>query len=246
MYHIFDTDIAAMFGVNAAILFQNFCYWCEYNRANEQNYHDGYYWTYNSRKAFTELFPYMSAKQVSGAIDKLEQAGLIIKGIYNKDLRDRTLWYAVTERGIAMYQKGNMESSKRENGEPQKGKCIYTNINTNINSNKERDRERANELSESQESALSESQETALSEKSPRKRYGEYNHVLLSEKEHSKLIEDFGEEIAARYIRKVDEYCEQSGRRYKNYYLAIRNTFMARDGVKPVDKEDAEKWGMIL
>lgn len=238
MYHIFDTDIAVMFGVNAAILFQNFCYWCDYNRANEQNYHDGYYWTYNSRKAFTELFPYMSAKQISIAIDKLEQAGLIIKGIYNKDPRDRTLWYAVTERGIAMYQKGKMEIPKRENGDSEKGKCIYTNINTNINTNKERDRETANELSESQE--------TALSEKSPRKRYGEYRHVLLSEKEHSKLIADYGEETAAKYIRKVDEYCEQSGKRYQNYNLAIRNTFMARDGVKPITKEEVEKWGLII
>ena len=39
--------------------------------------------------------------------------------------------------------------------------------------------------------------------------------------------------MTATYIRKVDEYCEQSGKRYKNYNLAIRNTFMKRDGFKP-------------
>lgn len=63
-------------------------------------------------------------------------------------------------------------------------------------------------------------------------KHGEFKHVLLTDSEYQKLIEDFGESVTATYIRKVDEYCEQSGKRYKNYNLAIRNTFMARDGVK--------------
>ena len=63
-------------------------------------------------------------------------------------------------------------------------------------------------------------------------KHGEFKHVLLTDSEYQKLIEDFGENVTETYIRKVDEYCEQSGKRYKNYNLAIRNTFMARDGVK--------------
>ena len=64
-------------------------------------------------------------------------------------------------------------------------------------------------------------------------KHGEFKHVLLTDSEYQKLIEDFGESVTATYIRKVDEYCEQSGKRYKNYNLAIRNTFMKRDGFKP-------------
>lgn len=63
-------------------------------------------------------------------------------------------------------------------------------------------------------------------------KHGEFKHVLLTDAEYQKLVADFGEDIAEKYIKKVDEYCEQSGKRYKNYNLAIRNTFIARDRIK--------------
>ena len=77
--------------------------------------------------------------------------------------------------------------------------------------------------------------------KPKRHRYGEYNHVLLSDSEFQKLKDDFGEDVTSEYIRKVDEYCEQSGKTYKNYYLAIRNTFMKRDGIKAEKKKEEEQ-----
>jgi predicted phage replisome organizer len=67
-------------------------------------------------------------------------------------------------------------------------------------------------------------------------KHGEFNHVLLTDDEYSRLCDDYGPATADLYIKKVDEYCEQSGKRYKNYNLAIRNTFMGRDNVKPVKK----------
>lgn len=78
-------------------------------------------------------------------------------------------------------------------------------------------------------------------EKPKRHRYGEYNHVLLSDLEFQKLKDDFGDDVTSEYIRKVDEYCEQSGKTYKNYYLAIRNTFMKRDGIKAAKKKEEEQ-----
>jgi predicted phage replisome organizer len=67
-------------------------------------------------------------------------------------------------------------------------------------------------------------------------KHGEFNHVLLTDDEYSRLCDDYGPATAELYIKKVDEYCEQSGKLYKNYNLAIRNTFMGRDNVKPVKK----------
>ena len=74
--------------------------------------------------------------------------------------------------------------------------------------------------------------DTLSKNKSKRHRYGEYNHVMLTDDEYARLISDYGEDVTHKYIKKVDEYCEQSGKTYKNYNLAIRNTFMARDNVK--------------
>ena len=79
--------------------------------------------------------------------------------------------------------------------------------------------------------------DTLSQNKSKRHRYGEYNHVMLTDDEYARLISDYGEDVTKQYIKKVDEYCEQSGKAYKNYNLAIRNTFMSRDNVKPKEQK---------
>jgi DNA-binding PadR family transcriptional regulator len=105
MIHSFDTDIAKAYGINAAVLLGYIAYWTKVNEANDRNYYDGCYWTYNSRKAFAELFPYLSERQIRTAIDKLIDDGLIITGVYNEMRYDHTIWYALTEKGkeIAKY-----------------------------------------------------------------------------------------------------------------------------------------------
>lgn len=80
--------------------------------------------------------------------------------------------------------------------------------------------------------------------KSQKHKFGEFNHVRLTEDEYSRLCEDYGKDTADYYIKKVDEYCEMKGKTYKNFNLAIRNTFMARDNIRkverPSDKPDEE------
>lgn len=113
--HSFDVDIAVKYGVNAAVLLNNIYFWCQKNMANKHNYFDGSYWTYNSRNAFTTIFPYLSERQVKTALDKLIEDGVIKTGCYNKDGRDRSLWYAMTEKGVCMVQKSQMQMSKMSN-----------------------------------------------------------------------------------------------------------------------------------
>lgn len=76
-----------------------------------------------------------------------------------------------------------------------------------------------------------------MAAKPQKHKHGEFQHVLLTDAEYQKLISDFGEETTEYYIKKVDEYCEQSGKRYKNYNLAIRNTFMKNDRNAPRREE---------
>lgn len=165
MIHNFDINIAEKYGINAAIILQNMYYWIEKNRANEKHFHDGYYWTYNSLKAFEELFPYMSNKQIRGALEKLEEEGIIVCGNYNNSTYDRTKWYAITEAGYELFQegkciipKGQMESSEKANGMSQKGEPIpnnkpYNKPNNNICAAEPHDDEPANEDQERQVSS---------------------------------------------------------------------------------------------
>lgn len=53
-----------------------------------------------------------------------------------------------------------------------------------------------------------------------RRKLGEFGHVLLSDGDAARLDEQFPG-FWRDYVTKVDEYCEQSGKRYRNYRLTI-------------------------
>ena len=103
MHHYFNTEIANEVGVNAAVILENIAHWVLKNKANDKNFYDGHYWTYNSRTAMTALFPYLSEKQVRYALDALRKADMVLTGNYNKSSYDRTLWYTVSDSCAKKY-----------------------------------------------------------------------------------------------------------------------------------------------
>lgn len=116
MQHSFDIDIAKEYGILEAILLNNLWFWIEKNRANETNYFDGDYWTFNSTRAFNELFPYVSERQIKSALKHLRDEEIIKVGNYNTVAYDRTLWYAFTDKGKSIVQKCPMDCAKMSNG----------------------------------------------------------------------------------------------------------------------------------
>lgn len=96
-HHSFDPKIAMRVGTNAAVVYRNLVFWVRHNESNRRNFHEGRYWTYNSLTAFTDQFPYLSAKQIRTALDKLLQAGLVVKGNFAEDRFNRANWYALGE-----------------------------------------------------------------------------------------------------------------------------------------------------
>ena len=112
--HGFDIEVAQKVGVNAAVLLENIAHWCEHNQANNTNFHDGHYWTYNSMKAFEKLFPYIKSRGIRTALDKLKDEGLIVVGNYNKSPYDRTQWYALTEKAEALLYPDSSICQKRQ------------------------------------------------------------------------------------------------------------------------------------
>ena len=52
-------------------------------------------------------------------------------------------------------------------------------------------------------------------------KYGEYQHVLLSDKEHTHLLDLYGNSLD-EHIKILDEYIETSGKKYKNHSLVIQ------------------------
>ena len=52
-------------------------------------------------------------------------------------------------------------------------------------------------------------------------KYGEYQHVLLTDKEHTHLVELYGSSLD-EHIKILDEYIETSGKSYKNHSLVLQ------------------------
>lgn len=68
-----------------------------------------------------------------------------------------------------------------------------------------------------------------------RHKYGEYKHVLLTDQQYKKLLEEYGNSITDRSIKIVDEYCQRTGKHYKDYNLVLRGW-----GLKEAKKQEQE------
>ena len=68
-------------------------------------------------------------------------------------------------------------------------------------------------------------------------KYGEYSHVLLTDKEHTHLLDLYGDSLD-EHIKILDEYIETSGKKYKNHSLVIQkwvhDEWMKRNKYKPI------------
>ena len=132
MDHSFNIKAAKLYGVEEAVLLHNIYFWIKKNKANNKHFYDGYFWTYNSVEAFSELFPYWTKRQVERILNNLIKKGAIIKANYNEKAYDRTSWYAITQTVESIYANGEMDFTKRGNGFNQTVEPI-PDINTDSN-----------------------------------------------------------------------------------------------------------------
>ena len=129
MVHSFEVEDAKLYGVECAVILYNLRFWLHKNLANGKHFHNERVWTYNSAKAFEELFPYMSHRQIYRRLQKLIDKGIVVTGDYGNPW-DQSKWYSVnespfTEIGKWNYQNRQMELPKTVNRNTENGKS-YT------------------------------------------------------------------------------------------------------------------------
>lgn len=143
MMYSFDVEHAAEYGVDEAIMIYNFQFWIRKNLVNGKHIHEGRCWTYNSMRAFADLFPFWTEKQVRRILKSLIEQGILLRGNFSSNAYDRTMWYAFAdepkflsipnrrgdypEQNIPLDQMGEFTSA-------QMGKCI-TDIKPDIKPN---------------------------------------------------------------------------------------------------------------
>lgn len=132
----FDTGVAKLVGVEAATVFNHIVYWLKYNAdRNTDRIVDGKIWMYETQKQMAEFFEFLNEDQISRAITKLVEKGLLIKANYNKNKFDKTSWYTVFDQSMIQKkftkpQNCGIDNVNLRNPNRKSADCIYTEEHT--------------------------------------------------------------------------------------------------------------------
>ena len=88
------------YGLNAALLLQNFAFWISINKKNNNNLKEGRVWTYQTLKSLKDKFECLSIDKIRYAIESLVKKGILLKSNFNKTKYDRTIWYAFQDDAL--------------------------------------------------------------------------------------------------------------------------------------------------
>lgn len=97
--------LAEKIGLNEAIILQQIHYWNNINEKSNNNFRDGYFWTFNSFEDWKKQFPFFSLSTIKRTISNLEKSGLVVSANYNKLKIDRTKWYRICYKRLAKLEK---------------------------------------------------------------------------------------------------------------------------------------------
>lgn len=114
LHHSFSVELAAKYGIPEAIIIHHFQYWIQFNANLKRNFFEGRYWSYQTLTEIAAHFDYFSFDQVKRILKKLEKKGVIIKGNFNKNKFDQTVWYAFKNQ--AEFLNENLDMAKSPNG----------------------------------------------------------------------------------------------------------------------------------
>ena len=91
-------SLASKIGLNEAIVLQQ----VHFLSSISDNELDGRKWVYNSYDDWQKQFPFWSRPTIVRIFKRLEDAELIIAGNHNKRAYDRTKWYSVNYKKLAI------------------------------------------------------------------------------------------------------------------------------------------------
>lgn len=181
----------------------------------------GYCWASNDY--FAQLYG-VSKTTIKSWLKSLEDNGHINRIVKykngSKEIENRWISISTPRQENLPTPAGNLTDPKQENlPTPRQEICPdnNTSINNTINSTKEY----IGDLPTSKKSKS----------KPVRHKYGEYKNVLLSDDQLEKLKSEFPNDWEQR-IDRVSEYCESTGKTYKNYLATIRN-WAKKDKTQP-------------
>lgn len=212
MEFCFNAQIAKIAkGTDEAVFVHRVWYLTFNNEANERNFRNGKYWTYDSVAALQKVFVFWTPKQIRRIIKNCVDLGLIETGNFAENQMDRRIWYALTDRSQEIYRNGQMDLPKRANVRDQTDKCTCPNGQMIY---KEAMKDTKKDLRESARDARPAPARDA---------YGEFGNVALSTDEYARLCGRWGETLVRDEIEELSAYMASCGKRYKNHCATLSN-----------------------
>ena len=124
MYYSFNVNAAARYGVEEAVLLDHIRFWCEKNRSNPDCCQQGRRWMYASAARLAEHFPFWSISKIRRLLKNLVRQGALMEGRFGRFAFDRTLWYALSETALSMFQNCNLEQANPEHSNHESERAI--------------------------------------------------------------------------------------------------------------------------
>ena len=197
----FAPELAAVIGLNEAIVLNQIHYWIQKNKKQGVNLREGRIWTYSSYNNWQEQFSFWSERTVRRALNSLEEKGLLISNRFNKMRYDQTKWYTIPYESIPYEILSILTDDEdiADSGAGQSGQGQLVRKDSPIQENNKKNNK------ESVSAHVYDDSKTA---------YGEYKWVRLSDDEVTDLIARYGSELTARAIQHIDRQVEKTGNRY--------------------------------
>ena len=124
MRYSFDTDIAARYGVEEAILLDHIRFWCDKNQSNPDCQKEGRCWMYASAARLAEHFSFWSVPQIRRLLKNLVRQGALLEGRFGRFAFDRTLWYAISESAASMFQNRHLQQTNPQHSSDESERAI--------------------------------------------------------------------------------------------------------------------------
>lgn len=132
-----------------------------------------------------------------------------------------------------------LSRSAKKRWESEECKCMQmdanasSNMQMHANASKDKDKEKDKEKDKDKDK-----KEKNISIEILKKKFGEFENVVLTGEEHEKLVDSLGDMGAREYIERLSSYLAQSGRQYKSHYATMLN-WWRKDG-KPVSRSKGD------
>lgn len=94
---IIDQGLALKYGYDAALALSYFAHWHLYKTKYDLDYKDEHYWTYISIADLVKVYSCSTRAKMTAGVKLLVEDGVLLEANYNKNIGDKTKWYAINE-----------------------------------------------------------------------------------------------------------------------------------------------------